>query len=446
MDMRSRAIAFAAALLIAPLGVKAADLVVWWDEGYYAEEDAAVREIIAAFEQETGKEVELTFHPDTEFAGKLVSAVEAGQPPDFAWGTRIDSYYAEWALDDRLVDLTDTIGSFSYLFDPDALAWWTLLNASTGTEALYALPMGQYRQHAHVWKSLLEQAGFTLDDIPGEWEAFWSFWCDQVQPAVREALGRDDVWGVGLSMSPGDSDTTNQFDQFTAAYDADYVTRDGRLVIDDPEVRRRYIKAIESYTASYRKGCTPPDSITWEPSDNNKAFLAQTVVMTLNQTLSIPNALKGERPEDYYENTATIEWPLGPGGEVFPIRGGVFGAAGFKDGPNVETAKEFVRFLVAEGWLMHYLNFSGERMLPPMPKLLEQPFWLDPSDPHRMAAAMQLASRPMMHDYRVASGDWRHDQISDQEHVWGTRFIGSSLRASAPSRRSTRRSPGSKRS
>ena len=40
-----------------------------------------------------------------------------------------------------------------------------------------------------------------------EWEAFWSFWCDQVQPAVREALGRDDVWGVGLSMSAGASDT-----------------------------------------------------------------------------------------------------------------------------------------------------------------------------------------------------------------------------------------------
>ena len=66
----------------------------------------------------------------------------------------------------------------------------------------------------------------------------------------------------------------------------------------------------------------------------------------------------------------------------------------FKDGANVATAKEFVRFLVAEGWLVHYLNFSGERMLPPMPKLLEQPFWLDPSDPHRMAAVMQVGSRP----------------------------------------------------
>ncbi len=43
--------------------------------------------------------------------------------------------------------------------------------------------------------------------------------------------------------------------------------------------------------------------------------------MTPNHTLSIPNALKRERPDDYYKNTATIEWPLGPSGEPFPIRG-----------------------------------------------------------------------------------------------------------------------------
>ena len=43
------------------------------------------------------------------------------------------------------------------------------------------------------------------------------------------------------------------------AYEADYVTRDGRLVIDEPEVRDRLVKALDSYTAIYRKGCTPPD-------------------------------------------------------------------------------------------------------------------------------------------------------------------------------------------
>ena len=98
--------------------------------------------------------------------------------------------------------------------------------------------------------------------------------------------------------------------------------------------------------------------------------------------------------------------------------GEVVSLAVFKDGGNVATAKEFVRFLVAEGWLAHYLDFSAERFLPPMPKLLEQPFWLDPSDPHRMAAVMQVSSRPLTHNYTVASGDWRHDRAIWQERVW----------------------------
>ena len=57
--MRARAVVLAVAIVLAPLGAQAADLVVWWDKGFYAQEDAAVREIIAAFEQESGKQVEL---------------------------------------------------------------------------------------------------------------------------------------------------------------------------------------------------------------------------------------------------------------------------------------------------------------------------------------------------------------------------------------------------
>ena len=48
-----------AALILAPVGAQAADLVVWWEKGYYAEEDEAVADMIAAFEQKTGKQVEL---------------------------------------------------------------------------------------------------------------------------------------------------------------------------------------------------------------------------------------------------------------------------------------------------------------------------------------------------------------------------------------------------
>ena len=187
-------------------------------------------------------------------------------------------------------------------------------------------------------------------------------------------MGRDDIWGVGLNMSAEAAETQFQFFQFLAAYEADYVTPDGRLVIDDPAVRRRLIAAIDAYTVVYRRGCIPPDSVNWDGYGNNKAFLAQKLVMTPNLSLSIPNALKRERREDYDKNTATIEWPLGPHGEAFPIMGEVLSAVVFREGGHLATAKDFVRFLVAEGWLAHYLDFAAERFMPPMSKLLEQPF------------------------------------------------------------------------
>jgi multiple sugar transport system substrate-binding protein len=330
--LRALALVFAV-LILAPLGARGADLIVWWDEGYYPEEDAALREIIAAFERETGKQVGLVQFPQNELPHDLGAALEAGQPPDFAFGGQLRDYIGKWVADDRLVDLSDAIGHFSDLFDPEVLSWAEWLNVSTGQKALYGLPIGRTTYYVHVWKSLLDRAGLTLGDIPKEWDAFWSFWCDQVQPAVRRALGRDDIWGVGLSMAPAGPDTQNGFFQFVAANQAEYVTADGRLVLDDPKIRRKLIEVIDGYTAIYRKGCTPPDAVNWSSGEgNNKAFLAQTVVMTANESLSIPNALKPERSDDYFKNVATIEWPLGPHGERFPIVGSVVSAVIFKGG------------------------------------------------------------------------------------------------------------------
>jgi hypothetical protein len=49
------AFVLAAALALALLGAHAADLAVWWEKGWYPEEDKAVAELVAAFEQKTEK-------------------------------------------------------------------------------------------------------------------------------------------------------------------------------------------------------------------------------------------------------------------------------------------------------------------------------------------------------------------------------------------------------
>jgi multiple sugar transport system substrate-binding protein len=93
-------------------------------------------------------------------------------------------------------------------------------------------------------------------------------------------------------------------------------------------------------------------------------------------------------------------------------RGAVFAAGG-----HVPAAKEFVRFLLGEGWLAHWLSFAGDRMLPPMTKLIDSPFWLDPSDRHRMRSAMQVLARPRYEAFLVANRDWRLTRVF-QDHVW----------------------------
>jgi multiple sugar transport system substrate-binding protein len=158
--------------------------------------------------------------------------------------------------------------------------------------------------------------------------------------------------------------------------------------------------------------------VNWTNIDNNKAFLAQTVVMTANPTLSITAALRTARPDDYYRNAATIDWPRAANGEPLVLEGRVDRAVVFKDGAHGATATQFARFL-AEWGLAHWVTSMGDQYMPPMRTLVEQPFWLDPSDPHRMRAAMQILTQPHAQTSNgVWDNEWRSGRIW-QENVWG---------------------------
>ena len=140
--------------------------------------------------------------------------------------------------------------------------------------------------------------------------------------------------------------------------------------------------------------------------------------MTANASLSIPAALRTARPDDYYKNAATIDWPHAANGQPLVIDGYVARAVVFKAGGHAAAAEDFVRFLAEEGWLAHWLTFAGDRFMPPMRKLVEQPFWLDPSDPHRMRAAIQILTQPHLMDMDVRDHEWRSGPIWE-ENVWG---------------------------
>ena len=104
---------------VAPLGARAADLVVWWEKGFYAQEDGALGIPSPRSSRIPASMSRSPFYSQDEFPEKIEVALEAGQPPDFAFGFWLVPYIPKWAFEDRLLDLTDTVGHFSDLFDPD---------------------------------------------------------------------------------------------------------------------------------------------------------------------------------------------------------------------------------------------------------------------------------------------------------------------------------------
>lgn len=402
------------AVLTVPVPAFAADLTVYWAKGFYPEEDQALEELVATFEQQTGKDVELKLNAmQTDHPEAVAAARAAGEAPDVALSTFLS--VPRLAYEDALADLTDVVEPIKDQFFPAVLDRALMKNGRTGQRAYYGVPIGQFTINIHVWKSLLDQAGIRTEAIPRDWDAFWAFWCDTVQPAVRKATGRSDIYGMGLPMSVEASDTLDGVGQFQDAYGATYVTADGRLLLDDPEIRRKLVKALADYTAFYSKGCTPPESARWANIDNNKNFHEQKVVMTINSTLSIPSALRAKQPDDYFKNTVSIGWPFGPDGKKYPLYRGVWHLIVFKDAQHVDTAKEFLRFLVVGGGLGPYLEASLGRNFPAMPKLLDTPVWQDPADPHRRMTAALLAEWPATVSYPAV--DWRHIKVED-EQVW----------------------------
>src|SRR5262252_11085687 len=103
---------FAAVVLTAFSSIALAQetLVVYWTKGFYPQEDKALDDMIAKFQQKTGVKVELSRYSPQESVPKAVAALDAGSPPDVAYGDVFDFQVAgKWAAEGRLEDLSDIL-------------------------------------------------------------------------------------------------------------------------------------------------------------------------------------------------------------------------------------------------------------------------------------------------------------------------------------------------
>jgi len=378
-------------------------LVVYWTKGFYPQEDKALDDMIAKFQQKTGVRVELSRYSPQESVPKAVAALDAGTPPDVAYGDVFDFQVAgKWASEGRLVDLSDILTPMKDKFLPNTLETTYLRNDKTGKRAYYAFPTKRQTMHIQYWKDMLAEAGYKESDLPQQWKAYWDFWCDKAQAGYRKKTGKR-VYSVGSPMGVDSSDSFFSYLTFMDAYNVKLVDDDGKLLVDRPEVKKGLVASMGDYVATIGKGCTPPSAVNWKDPDNNVNFHNKQIMMTHNATISIASKwlddannekLKPEEREqakkNYYELIATGAFPNKPDGKPMQYRQAVKVGVVFEGARNVKRAKEFVQFMMQDENLTPYVEGALGRWYPVTKAGVAREFWTN--DPHRKIVHAQFSA------------------------------------------------------
>jgi multiple sugar transport system substrate-binding protein len=417
--LRSSLAVAAAGSLARPYIANAASTTaeVWWTQGFVPEEDVAIKKIVADYQKASGNTIELSITPFAPLRQKIVAAVTSGVVPDMFRQTP-DEIIALLAWDGKLVDVTDVVETQKEEYTETALLNTYCYNNVEKKRSFYGAPDITAALPNHVWRPLVEKAGYKIDDIPKTWDAYYDFFKD-VQKKLR-TQGVRNVYGLGLNVTTNGNDPNNVFNYFLIAYGGqDIVTKDGKLHLDDPKVREAAIKALTYPTTAYKEGFVPPGAINWNDADDNNAFHAKQIVMDLDGTISTEVAVLSQGKKDDYDDIVTMGLPLSNDGK--PVPSHAVNGCGLipKGAKNVAVAKDFLKYSIQPKVVNERLKTGLGRSIPAMPSVVKgDPWWF--ADPHRAAYVQQGLLGPTVPQFWAFNPAYAQVQ---NEHAWSAGWI-----------------------
>ena len=176
---------------------------MWWGQGFAEEEDISLKKIVADYEKASGNKVDLSIIPFAPLRQKAVSAITSGVVPDIMETADLE-FAALQSWDDKLLDVGDIVETQKADFTPIAIDSCYLYNNAMKGRSYYMAPMKIFGCPFHVWRSLVEKAGYRISDIPNTWDAFLDFF-KPVQDKLR-AQGLRNVYAYGYQLTAAGTD------------------------------------------------------------------------------------------------------------------------------------------------------------------------------------------------------------------------------------------------
>jgi len=385
---------------------------VWWVQGFAEEEDISFKKLVADYEKASGNKLDYSIIPYAPERQKIISAMTSGVVPDLFQNNPFE-IIALFAWADRLVDVSDVVETQKEQYTEASVLSAYCYNGVEKRRSFYGVPYTAGVSTNHIWRHLIEKAGYNMEDIPKTWDAFYDFF-KGVQEKLR-GQGVRNVYGLGFQVTTNGADPNSTFNNFLIAYGGqNIVTPDGKLHIDDPMVQEAVTKALTYPAFAYKEGFVPPSAINWNDADDNNAFHAKTIVMDLDGSISTEVALFNKKED--YDDIVTMGLPLSNTGKPVPSQARTTCGLIPKGAQNVAVAKEFLKYLIQPNVVNEYLKVGLGRNVPCMPAVVKgDPWWF--ADPHRKAYTTQALLAPTVADFWAFNPAYAQVQ---NEHVFPT--------------------------
>src|SRR6185312_4081567 len=291
----------------------------WHPQGFVPQEDESLHEFVNDYQKLSGNTIDLSIVPFAPLRQKIISAITSGVVPDLISNTPPETLPLQ-AWDDKLLDVTDIVEAQKSKMLPIAAASSYCYNNVTKKHAYYGVPYQGSVVPFHIWRPLVEKAGFKETDIPDTWDPFIDFF-KPVQKKLQEQ-GMRHTYATAFVVSTIGNDPTNTIQQFMIAYGGkDIVTKDGKFNGADPKIREAVTKAVERLSSLYKEGFIPPSSINWNDADDNNAFHSKLCVMDFDGTISTELGMLAKQ-KDEYNDVITAAPPKMADGSQMPCQFG----------------------------------------------------------------------------------------------------------------------------
>jgi multiple sugar transport system substrate-binding protein len=358
----------------------ATTVTFWHPQGFVPQEDESLHQFVNDYQKLSGNTIDLSIVPFAPLRQKIISAITSGVVPDLI-GTTPPETLPLQAWDDKLVDVSDIVEPQKAKLLPIAVSSAYCYNNTTKKHAYYGVPYQGSVVPFHIWRTLVEKAGFKEADIPNEWDAFIDFF-KPIQKKLQEQ-GMRHTYASAFVVSTIGNDPTNTFQQFMIAYGGkDIVTKDGKFNGKDPKVREGVTKAVERLSSLYKDGFIPPSSINWNDADDNNAFHSKLCVMDFDGTLSTELGMLAKQKAEF-NDVITYAPPKMKDGTEMPVQFGTNNLIIPKGAKNVDAAKDVAKYMLQPEISNKFLQGGLGRWLPVHPETIKDPFWKGGNgDPH----------------------------------------------------------------